>query len=148
MWPSQITVHPDDTSWKRLEDIFARRLEDVLKTPWIRLEYVSKTFLQDVLKTSWKRLEDILKRYGQDDYIGLDQDVIWRRMSKVNYSSWSRRLKDVFWRQRWKTSSRRLHQGQCFLSKDRKQRLKQPENVFTRQQLLLNVFKFISIESL
>ena len=132
----------------RLENVWKTSLQDVLKMYWRRLEYVLNMSQRPFCKTSWKRLEDILKRYGQDDYIGLDQDVIWRRMSKVNYSSWSRRLEDVFWRQRWKTSSRRLHQGQRSLSKDRKQRLKQPENVFTRQQLLLNVFKFISIESL
>ena len=42
-------------SWKRLEDIFARRLEDVLKM-------------------SWRRLENV-KTYGQDEYIGLDQDA-------------------------------------------------------------------------
>ena len=57
------TVQLDDTSWKRLGDIFARRLEDVFKTSWRRLEDVLKTFLQDVLmfwrslgKTSWRRL--------------------------------------------------------------------------------------------
>ena len=36
-------------SWRCLEDAFARRLEDVLKT------------------------------YGQDEHIGLDQDAFWRR---------------------------------------------------------------------
>ena len=71
-------------SWKRLEDIFARRLEDVFKTSWRRLEDVLKTFLQDVLKMSWRRFEDVLKTYDQDEYIGLDQDVFWRRMSKMN----------------------------------------------------------------
>ena len=48
------------TSWRCLQDVFARRLEDVLKTFWRRLEHV--------LKTSWKRLED----------------VFWRRMSNKN----------------------------------------------------------------
>ena len=34
------------------------------------------TSWQDVLKTSWKRLEEVLKTYDQDEYIGLDQDVL------------------------------------------------------------------------
>ena len=59
---------------------------------------------------SWKHLadilgsglEDVLKLFGQDEYIGLDQDQyvsedVWLRLI---YSSWSRRLEDVF-----KTSS-------------------------------------------
>ena len=86
----------------------------------IRLENVLKISLQDVLKTSWRcledvfarRLEDILKTYGQDEYIGLDQEVLktswrvfWRRKAKANIfvlikTSWSRLLKtktkDVF----------------------------------------------------
>ena len=96
------------TFWKLLENVLARRLEDVLKT-----------FLQDVLKTSWKRLEDVLKTYSQDEYIGLDQDVLKTSSEDVRlrrtYSSWSRRLEDVFWRRRRKMSSRRLHQDECLL---------------------------------
>ena len=83
-------------SWKHLEDIFARGLEDVLKTSWRRLE--------NVLKTSWRRLEDVLKTYGQDEYIGLDQDVlktssedVWLRRI---FFSWSRHPEDIL-----KTSS-------------------------------------------
>ena len=106
-----------ETSW--------RRFEDVLKMSWRRLE--------DVLKTSWKRLEDVLKTYGQDEYIGLDQDVLKTSSEDVwlikIYSSSSRcledalktffevddekRLHDVF-----KTSSRRLHQDECLLDSD------------------------------
>ena len=51
-------------SWRRLEDIFARCLEDVFKMSWRRLENVLKPSGQDVFKT-----------YDQDEYIGLDQDV-------------------------------------------------------------------------
>ena len=106
------------TSWRCLEDVFARRLEDVLKTSWRRLG-----------KTSWKRLEDVLKTYGQDEYIGLDQDVlktssddVWLRQI---YSSWSRRL-NLFWRRLLKTktkdvlktSSRCLHQDVCLVGRD------------------------------
>ena len=47
------------TSWRCLQDIFVRRLEDVLRR------------LEDVLKTSWKRLENVLK-------------TSWRRMDKTN----------------------------------------------------------------
>ena len=76
------------TSWRCLQDVFARRLEDVLKTSWRRfgkrswrcLENVLKTLWQDVLKTSWRRLEEV-----------------WTRRI---YWSWPRRLEDVF-----KTSS-------------------------------------------
>ena len=58
-------------------------------------------------KTSWKRLEDVLKTYGQDEYISLDQDVRLRG----TYSSWSKRLQDVF-----KTSSsRRMFAGNIYI---------------------------------
>ena len=98
--------HLCKTSWRCLENILARRLEDVLKT-----------FSQDVLKMTWRRLENVLK-------------TSWKRMTKTNililiktssedvwvrwiYSSWSRRLKDVFRTRRRKMSPRRLHQDEC-----------------------------------
>ena len=59
------------TSSRRLQDVFTRRLEDVLKRCWRRL---SKTSC--VLMTSWKRLEDALKTYDKDKYTGLDQNVL------------------------------------------------------------------------
>ena len=132
-----------------------KRFEYVSKTSWERVNKNSLTLLyvlkkswwrlQNLLKTSWRCLEDIfarcledvLKTYSQDEYIGLDQDVLktssedvrlrrtywsWsRRLEDVlktssedvrlrrTYSSWSRRLEDVFWSRRRKTSSRRLH---------------------------------------
>ena len=88
-----------------------RSLQDVLKMSWRHLE--------DVFKTSWRSLENVLKTYGQDEYIGVDQDVLKTSSEDLRlrgtYSSWSRRLEDVFWRRRQKTSSRRLHQDECFL---------------------------------
>ena len=80
------------TSWRYLCKTSWRCLEDVFKTSWSRLEDVLKTFLQDDLKTSWKRVEDVLARRledvwktcGQGEYIGLDQDVFWRRNGKAN----------------------------------------------------------------
>ena len=95
-------------TWRRFEDVLKTSWQDALKMSWRRLEDVLKTFLQDVLKTSWKRLEDVLKTYGQDEYIGLDQDVFWRRKAKANIfvlikTSW-RRLENVFWRRRRKTN--------------------------------------------
>ena len=51
-------------------------LQDVLKMSWKRLEDVLARLLEDALKTSWKRLEDFLKMYGQDEYVGVDQDVL------------------------------------------------------------------------
>ena len=107
------------TSWQDVLKMSWRRLEDVLKTSWRRLENVLKTSWQDVLKTSWRRLENVLKTYGQDEHIGLDQDVVKTSSEDVRlrrtYSSWSRRLEDVFKRQRRKTPSRHLRQGECLL---------------------------------
>ena len=91
------TLSFDDTSRKGLEDIFVRRLEDVLKTSSKLLEDVMEAFFQDVLKTSWRRfedvfarhlrrLEDVLKTYDQGEYVGLDQDFLktsWRRLLKT-----------------------------------------------------------------
>ena len=97
------------TSWKRLEDIFARRLEDVLKMFWRHFYQTSWKRLKDVFA---RRLEDVLKRYGQDECIALDQDVLKTSSEDVRlrriYSSWSRRLEEVFWRRRRKTYSRRF----------------------------------------
>ena len=135
VWPRQILeLGKQFNLMIRLQNILKASLQDVLKTSWRCLENVFadllKTFskpledalarrLEDVLKTFWKRLEDVLKTYGQEEYIGLDQDVLktsWRRMTKANIfvlikMSW-RRLEDVFWRRRWKTSSsRRMFAG-------------------------------------
>ena len=86
-WSRQ-TVQPDDASWKRLEDIFATRLDDVLKT-----------LLQGALKTSWKPLEDGFKTYGHYENIGLDQEVLKtssRRILKTyNYGEYIRLVQDV-----------------------------------------------------
>ena len=106
----------------RLEDVLKISLQDVLKTSSKRFEDVLKMSwrhfsrrLEDVL-TFWRRLEDVLKTYGQDEYIGLDQDVLKTSSEDVRlrrtYSSWSRRLEDVFRRRRRKTSSsRRMFAG-------------------------------------
>ena len=110
-------------SGRRLQNVLTRRLEDVLKTSWRllenvlktssrcfedvftrRLQNVFKTFWRRLDKTSWIRLEDVLKTYDQDEYIGLDQDVLKKSSEDICvrwiYSSWSRRLEDVL-----KTSS-------------------------------------------
>ena len=81
------------TPWKCLEDIFARCLEDVVKTSWKRLEDALKTFW----KTSQRRLEDVWP--GQ---------IYW---------SWSRRLEDVWSRPICSSWSRRLlkTQDECLL---------------------------------
>ena len=76
------------TSWKRLEDVWPRRLFGLH---------------QDVLEMSWRRL---LKTYELGEYFRLYQDVLkmsWRRLLKT-------KTKDVF-----KTSLRRLHQDECLL---------------------------------
>ena len=103
--------------------MFARLLEDVLKTSWRRLQNVLKrlqnvlkTFLQAVLRTFWRRLQDVLKiswRRLQDVF-----KTSWRRLGKTSwgrledvrprrmYWSWSRSF-HVFWRRKGKTSSSR-----------------------------------------
>ena len=109
VWPRQIVdLGKQFTLMIRPESTFARPLEDIFKMSWRHFEDVLKTpsrRLEDVLKTSWRRLEGVLKTswrlaYGQDEYIDLDQDVlkissedVWLRRI---YSSWSRRLEDVF----------------------------------------------------
>ena len=103
MWPWQIPDIGKQINLmirQRLEGIFARRLEDVLKTSWRRLE--------NVLKTSWRGMVNtnilvLIKTSTEGEWL--------RRI----YSSWWRRLQDVFWRRRRKKSSRRLHQDECLL---------------------------------
>ena len=86
-------------SWRYL-DVFGRRIEDDWKTSWRRYG-----------KMSWRRLEDVSKTSGQDEYIGLDQDVLKTSSGDLwlirIYLFSSRRLQDVF-----KTSSsRRMFAG-------------------------------------
>ena len=100
------------TSWRSLEDILkasSKRLKDVLKMSWRRFCKTSWRRLVNVLKRSW---QDVFNMFSQEEYIGLDQDVlktssedVWLRRI---YWSWWRRLEDVFWRRGWKTSSRSL----------------------------------------
>ena len=111
VWPRQILYLGKQfnlmMSSKRLEDIFTRRLEDVLKTDWTCLEDIFARRLADVLKMSWwcfyKSLEDVLKTSSEEhdysEYIRLDQDVL--------KTSW-RLLQDIFWRRRQKTNVCRL----------------------------------------
>ena len=89
----------------------------------VHLENLLKIFLQDVLKRSWKRLEEVLKRsWKRLEDIWLRQ-IYWfspRCLEGVlktsyedvrprrSYSSWSRRLEDIFRTRRRKMPSRRL----------------------------------------
>ena len=115
--------HLCKTSWRRLEDVFVRCLENVLKTSWRCVEDVFARRLEDVLKRYWRglegiwlrqkywsssrRLEDVLKTYSEDVYTRANIFVFiktsWRRLLKT-------KTRDVF-----KTSSRGLHQDQCLL---------------------------------
>ena len=110
VWPRQILDLGKQfnlmMSSKRLEDIFTRRLEDVLKTAWTCLEDIFARRLADVLKISWwrfyKSLEDVLKASWRRLVIRLE-DVLktsWRRMAKTNIlvlmkTSWRRLLKSM-----------------------------------------------------
>ena len=72
-------------TWRRLEDVFVRRLEDVLKTSWRRtvkmnILILTKTSSEDVRLTrtysSWSRsLEDVFKRSSEDEDERRFQDV-------------------------------------------------------------------------
>ena len=80
----------------RLENILKISLQEVLETSWRCLEDVFARGLVDFFKMSWRRPGNVLGAYSQDEYIGLGQGVlrassegVWlRRM----YSSWSGRL--------------------------------------------------------
>ena len=91
--------HLSKTSSRCLENVFKTSSRRFWKTSWGLLgqtswRRISKTNILVFIKTSWRCL---LKTYDQGEYIGLDQDVFWRR----------RRLQDVF-----KTSSpRRMFVG-------------------------------------
>ena len=91
-------------SWRRFEDVLVRRLEDILKTPRRCLEDVFVRRLEDVLKAPWRRLEDVLKTSWR-----CLEDVWPRRI----YSSWSRRLEDIFKTLSEEEDERRLHQDEC-----------------------------------
>ena len=105
-------------SWKRLEDIFARRLQNIFRTFWRCLKDIlllktswgslSKKS-EDVLKTSWRHLEDVLKtcfaRHLEGVFARRLENVwktSWKRPEDVwprrIYWSWSRLLEDLFWK--------------------------------------------------
>ena len=117
----------------RLENVFKRSLQNVLKTSWRcleevfprRLENVLARRLENVLKTSSRSLEDVwarrlcwswsrrlLKTYELDKYFRLDQDVLktpWKRLLKT-------KTKDVFIKTNvWWIWS---HQESCKLAKN------------------------------
>ena len=128
VWPRQILeLGKQFNLMIRLQNILKASLQDVLKMSWRRfcktswrcLEDVFARRLEDVLKTSWRRLEDVWPRRIYWFWPRRLEDVFWRRKAKANIfvlikTSW-RRLQDVFWRWRRKTSSRRLHQDECLL---------------------------------
>ena len=112
------------TCWSCLEDILARRLEnvlvrsleDVLKTFWRSLENILKNILktswrclkdvfvrrlQDVLKTSWRCLEDVLK-------------TSWRRMTKTNILVLIKTSSEDVWARQIDSSWRRMFAGLAF----------------------------------
>ena len=104
------------TSWRRLENVL-NVFADVLKISWQEVLKMSwrPHHCKNVFKTSWRCIEDVFARRFENVL-----KTSWRRMAKTNilvliktssedkglrriYSSWSRRLEDVF-----KTSSSRL----------------------------------------
>ena len=115
------------TSWACLQDVFARRLEDVLKMSWRRLENVLKTSLTRYSQTSWRhledectrriycswrrRLEDVLKTSSEDVWLIRIYSSSSRHLEDILKTSFEdedeRRLPDVF----KKSSSRRMFAG-------------------------------------
>ena len=118
------------TSWTCLEEIFAIRFEDVLKTSsrclqnvfktsWRFLEDIFARRLEDFLRTIWRCLEDIWPRWIYSPWSRRLEDLletsckdVWLRQL---FSPWSRRLEDIFWRRRRKRSSTDPYQDQYLL---------------------------------
>ena len=138
------------TSWRCLEDVLKTCLEDVFKTSWRSLKDVLKTFskhLEEVLKMSWRRLENVLKTYTKTNMLVLMkaswrrlEDFFWRRMSKANIFL----LIKTFWRRllktKTKTSSRCLHQDECFLANILKQTVKVKHSISRRSTFSPNPY--------
>ena len=72
----------------RLEEIFARRLEDVFKMSGRRLEDFLKIFLQDFLKKPWRRI-------AKTNILVLTKTSTEEVRLRRTYSSSSKRLEDV-----------------------------------------------------
>ena len=118
------------TSWKCLEAVFARCLQDILKALWRRLSKTAWRCLENVLEKSWKRSEEVLKMSSRRFC-----KTSWRHLGKKSwkcledawprriYWSWSRRLEgvlkisseDVWVRWMYSSWSRRFHQDECLL---------------------------------
>ena len=115
------------TSWRCLQVVFARRLQDVFKTSsrcvcktssWRRLQEVfKKTSCNYVLKSSWRRLQNVLE----------DKNMLpWRH------------LQDIF-----EASSVRLRQGECFLGYDKVKLFKSIESIPKRTNFArISTFRF------
>ena len=79
-----------------IEDIFARRFEDVLKMSCRSFEDIFKTSWKRPGKTSWKCLEDVWPRRIYWPWPRCLEDILKTSSEDVRlrrtYSSWSRRL--------------------------------------------------------
>ena len=77
------------TSSRRLEDVLQKHLEDVLKTSSKRLGRRKIV----TLKTSWRRLKDMFSRRLKDMFSRRLKDMFSRLFQDMS----SRRLQDVYW---------------------------------------------------
>ena len=107
MWPRQILdLNKQFKLMIRLENFLEAFLQDVLKiledvlyTSLKSLGGVLAKSLKDVLKTSWRHLQNVLKMFWKclktllQDVLKMHSEEVWLRQI---YSSWSRRLEDVF----------------------------------------------------
>ena len=99
MWPRQILdLGKQFNLMMRLQNVLKVSWQGVLKMSWRRLEDFLKmswrSFGKASLKTSPKRLEDVLKMPSFQDVLKTSSEDEWLRQI---YSSWWRRLEDVFW---------------------------------------------------
>ena len=82
------------TSWRRLQDMSWKRLENVFSVTIFclpgRLEDVLKTSCKDVLKTSWKTKNCYVTLKTSEDVF---KTCLTRRLQDMS----SRRLQDVYW---------------------------------------------------
>ena len=86
---SQRRVNKNSLTWWYVLKTSWRCLEDVLKTSWRYLEDVFARRLEDVLKTSWRRMT-------KTNILVLTKTSSENLRLRLTYSSWSRRLQDVF----------------------------------------------------
>ena len=77
------------TSSRRLQDVFARCLQDIFETSWktknCYAEDVLKTSSRHILKTSWRRLQDQQMFAGLSESLVLKIEMLLEFENKTNF---------------------------------------------------------------